>query len=487
MAIVHNGIIENYKLIKKNLNCKYRSETDTEVFVNLIANQSGQLLQKILAATKQVVGSFAFALLEKSSNKIFVGKRYSPLYVAQDKNGCMAASDISVLAGRYECCYALEDDEYAELNQKNIIFFDKNGKKIEKNAIFIKNFNNFEQNENEKYLMMREIKEQPFVLRRTFYKFFSEDNLNKKMLDQLRKFKAFHIIACGTAYHAALLGVRFIEELYHKPAQASIASEFRYNQNVLSKNTLYIFVSQSGETADTIACAKLIKDAGLKALCITNVEHSTLNKYADFLLPTFAGKETAVASTKAYCAQLTNFLILASKLADHDLQNELKDFVLRFEINMFDEKLLAEIMNFKKIYFMGRGQDFVSSLEAALKLKEIAYVNCWGIAAGELKHGTLALVDEQTLVIAISTQKNVKEKIEANIAEVKARGGKVLLVSNFEHEAEVDYQIKLPNFDEIFMPVVSIVPLQLLAFEYSKAMGINPDKPRNLAKSVTVE
>lgn len=486
-AIVHNGIIENYKQLGEVMGANLKSDTDTEIFVNLIASEKGSTLQKILSASQKVEGSFAFALLEENSDKIYVGKRNSPLYVAQNKNCVMAASDLSVFVGDFEKCYVLQDDEFAVLERKKIVFYAQNGKKIKKNAVFLKNFEFFQENLEEKSFMLKEINEQPLVLKDTFSKFLKEEFLSKPQVEEIKKFESFHFVACGTAYHSALLGAKFVQNFCEKQTRVSVASEFRYNKNLLQKNCLYVFVSQSGETADTIACAKLVKEVGCKILCVTNVPYCSLNNLADYVLPTFAGKEVAVASTKAFTAQIFSMLLFACKLSNFDVSEVLQKFVDNIKVSQFDNWLLEKIMTFDKIFFIGRQQDYITSLEAALKLKEIAYVNCIGIAAGELKHGTLALVDESTLVIAISTQKKLKEKIESNIAEVKARGGKVLLLSNFKHDIEVDFKIELQDFEEFLMPIVSIIPLQMLAFEYSKALGYNPDKPRNLAKSVTVE
>ncbi len=335
--------------------------------------------------------------------------------------------------------------------------------------------------------MLKEIKEQPMVLRKTYFKYFAEDFFSKWDLEIIKKFKQFHFVACGTAYHSALLGAQYVQTFCKKECKVSIASEFRYGNEIISKNCLYIFVSQSGETADTIACASLVKNKGCKIMCVTNVPYCTLNKLADFVLPTFAGKEIAVASTKAYVAQVFTMLIFALKLADKNFQEQIKQFVLSYEIPSLDKKFLKEIFKFKKIFFIGRQKDYVTSLEAALKLKEIAYINCLGIASGELKHGTLALIDEDTLVVAISTEKSLKDKVESNLQEVKARGGKILLVSNLQHDIEVEFLINIATFSDYLMPIVSIVPLQQLAFEYAISQGYNPDKPRNLAKSVTVE
>lgn len=482
-AMVHNGIIENYEQIKKELKFSAYSQTDTEVFVNLIEVQNGNVLQKIIKASQRVTGSFAIALLHRNSNKIYLTKRSSPLMVACDRMGCVAASDASVLCERFKKYFILEDDEFAIMDEKSVVFFDKNGKKLEKNAIFFKNKQNFDVNLQEKCFMLKEIKEQPNVLRNTFDKYFS-DEIDVKNLND---FDCFHFIACGTAYHSCLLGVQFFQQFCRKPAMATIASEFKYSNQILSKKCLYISVSQSGETADTIACAKKVKGEGCKCLCLTNAPYSTLEQLADFAYPTLAGKEVAVASTKAYTAQVFTLLLLAIKAAGLNFDESLKAFISQFDIVTVNPNLFDEICSFKKVFFIGRQQDYVTALEGALKLKEIAYINCLGIAAGELKHGSLALVDDDTLVIAISTMQELKEKIESNIREVQARGAKVLLVSQLEHNIDVDFIIKLPRFEQHLMPIVSIVPLQMLALEFCVRLGLNPDKPRNLAKSVTVE
>lgn len=490
-AIVHNGIIENYEELRKKYlqDINLVSETDTEIFVNLISMQDeDDVFSKLRNVCKIIKGSFAVALLSKNDDKIFLAKRNSPLIVAQNSEGCMAGSDISVFEKMFEKCYVLDDDEFAILTKYKIEIFDKNGKKIDKNPVFLREFELNEEFLHEKYFMLKEIKEQPIVLKKTYFNYFSQKILSKENLLEIAKFKSFHFIACGTAYHSALMGARYIQQIAQKECQCSVASEFRYNNNIFNKNCLYIFVSQSGETADTIACAKLVKDKGLKTMCVTNVPYCSLNKLADYVLPTFAGKEIAVASTKAYTAQVFTILILAIFISNNkNLQDRLKKFIFNFEIQEFDDEIFKEIFKFKKVYFIGREQDYVTSLEASLKLKEIAYVNCIAVPAGELKHGTLALVDEDTIVVVTSTQEKLKAKTESTIQEIKARKGNVLLISNFKHSADTDYSIVLPNFDELLMPIVSIVVLQNFAFLYSVKLGLNPDKPRNLAKSVTVE
>ncbi len=484
-AIVHNGIVENFESLKQRMSCDFYSDTDTEVFVNLIENQTGNTLQKLQKASTLIKGSFAVALLEVGIDKIFLAKRSSPLMVAFDHRGCVAASDISAFAGRFDCCWILNDNEFAVLEKDKVTFFDQKLKKISIKPIKIDEYDFAEENLQEDSFMLKEIKEQPVVLRNTYFKYFAEiQNLD---WEKLKKFHAFHFVACGTAYHSCLMGARFLKQFCKKNATCDIASEFRYDNNIFVKNCLYIFVSQSGETADTIACANLVKQKGLPTMCVTNVPYCTLNNLADYVLPTFAGKEIAVASTKAYTAQVFTLLVFALRLANLDCQEILKKFVLNLQTTQDLDSVFKQIEKFKKIFFVGREQDFVTALEGALKLKEIAYIGCIGIAAGELKHGTLALVDDETLIVAISTQKSLKEKMESNMLEIKARGGKILLVSQFKHDIDVDFLIKLPDFEEFLMPIVSIIPLQHLALHFCQSLGYNPDKPRNLAKSVTVE
>lgn len=484
IAIVHNGIVENYdELKRKHLgSVKLLSQTDTEVLACLIEKMEGSTLTKIIKATRLVKGSYAIAVMSANENKIYLAKRSSPLMVSE--NGNLAGSDISVLAGNTECAYIFDDDEYAVMDGKRVTFYDKNGKRISKTKVKIDTLY-FEQNlDDEKYFMSKEIKEQPRVIRTTLDNYSCGFEFD---IEEIKKFKSFHVIACGTSLHAGMVGAHYIESLYHKPCRTSIASEFRYGSNIYDKECLYIFISQSGETADTLACARLVKEHGMSVMCVTNVPYSTLNKLADYYLPTYAGKEVAVASTKAYSAQVFTLLLFTLKLSGQYEANTLKDFTKNLKISKIEESLLQKIYKYKKIFFIGRQQDYITALEASLKLKEIAYLNCIGISGGELKHGTLALIDDETLVIAISTIKSLKEKVENSLEEIKARGGKVLLVTNFRHDINPDYQLFLPEQQEMFMPIVSIMPLQLLAFNYALHLGYNPDMPRNLAKSVTVE
>ena len=486
-AIVHNGIIENYDEIRKNFlnGIKLETDTDTEIMVNLFATENGNMIEKIVSGCKKIKGSYAFALINCEKKKIYLAKRNSPLYVAVKNDAAMAGSDISVFAGQFDAFFALENDEIAEMSVGRVVFYDKNGKIIKKEKKLLNKYDFLDENLNEKYFMLKEIKQQPFCLKKSHSKYFHENIF--QFISEIKKYNFFHFIACGTAYHACLMGSLYLEEIAGKNCETSIASEFRYSHRRLRKNCLYVFVSQSGETADTIACAKMVKAAGCKTLCITNVEYSTLNRLADFSLPTFAGKEIAVASTKAYTSQIFALLVLAKKLAGEEFADESKRFVSRFDVDFEKFENMLDVTRFEKVFFVGRQQDYVASLEGSLKLKEIAYINCLGLPAGELKHGTLALVDSKTLVIVISTVDSVKGKIESNIKEIQARNGKIMLVTNLKHNIDVDFTIRLDDFDKCFMPIVSVIPLQVLAFDTALRLGHNPDRPRNLAKSVTVE
>lgn len=489
VALVHNGIIENFKELKREYleNINLKSQTDTEVVVNLIALQNGTNLEKIASVCKILKGSYAFCVLFENENCIYLAKKASPLYVANNEKRSCCAGDISAFGDDFCKFNTLEDGEFAVVKNNEVQFFDsdlknikKTPKNIEKNDFFIKN--NCEKN-----CMIKEIQQQPNVLKLSYFKYIKENIFCDEFIEKIKKFKNVCFIGCGTAYHSALLGVKYFEKFTKMRCESHIASEFRYSDCQISDKTLYILISQSGETADTIACAKHIKQNGAFFIAVTNVAYCSLNCLADYVIPTFAGVEYSVASTKAYTAQIFALLCLAIKISGDNFADEIKNFVINFDVGVEFFDFSKEILKFKKIYFIGRGQDFVTSVEASLKLSEITYTNCNAFPAGELKHGYIALVDENSLFFVISTKRDLKEKIESNIQEIKARGGKVFLLSNFIHNVEVDYFRKLDDFDECFMPIVSIVPMQKLAYELCIEKNLDPDKPRNLAKSVTVE
>lgn len=482
IAMVHNGIIENYKELKEELKIeKWNSQTDTEVFVNLVETEKGNLIQKLISASQKAIGSFAVAILDKSGFLV-LGKRESPLYVAYVKGGIMAVSDTYVLSGLAQEFFTLKDNEFAEIKNDKIYFYNKNGKKITKNSEKMQFFNKKTQIF-EKTHMKSEILETKDVLLETFMKYKNGDIFSKVILP--KKLKEINLIACGTAYHSSLQGAEYFKKI-GIPAHSYIASEFRYGNEILNKNALYIFVSQSGETADTIACAKMLKEKGMVCLALTNTPNSYLNQICENVLPTFAGKEIAVASTKAYSCQVFVLYLFSLYLSGKFIEKkeEIEKVLNYFELIDVDKTLVDKISNFEKIFFVGRGQDYITALESSLKLKEITYINSFAIASGELKHGTLALIDKKSIVIALCTEEKTKEKLFSNIEEILAREGSVILVTNFENSFE---SLKIPTFPSEFMPLIAIIPMQFLALHMCEKLGYNPDKPKNLAKSVTVE
>lgn len=488
VSLVHNGIIENYKEIKQKYlnNIKFSSQTDTEVIANLIAVQSGENIQKIASACKILRGSYAIAVLFEGDERIYVAKNESPLYIATNKKTSMTTSDVSVFCDDFNDFFTLGNDEIAIIS-KELVFFDLNLNRIKKNSQKIIKNDILNEKANSKNQMFNEILQQPNCLKNSYFKYFRENIISEKLIIELKKTKNIYFIACGSAYHSALLGAKYMERYAKKVCKTAIASEFRYSSEKIKKNTLYVFVSQSGETADTLACVKKVKKHHGKTLAVSNVSYCTLNSLTDYVLPTFAGREFAVASTKAYTCQVFAFLCVSCILANKSFEKEIKFFVDNFCVESKQLGFSNVVLKYSKIFFIGREEDYVTCLEASLKLKEISYINCVGMPAGELKHGSLALIDKNSLVVVVSTRRFLKEKIENNIQEIKARGGDVFLISNFKHDVAVDYQKKLCDFDEKFMPIVSVVEMQKLAFEVCLKKGYDPDKPRNLAKAVTVE
>ena len=512
-AVVHNGIIENYHELRKFLEDKgytFLSDTDTEVIPNLISyyyKKEKNFLKSVKKACDDLKGSFALEILCKDyPDNMIVVRQDSPLVIGKGLNEIYISSDIPAILSFTKDFYFLNDREFAVLSRKNIEFYDNDLNKIDKPIKSIELNTASAEKDGYDDFMLKEIYEQPNAIRETIGSKLSENkisfndfSISKEYLQSLNK---LYIVACGTAMNAGYTVKNTFESLCKIPVEVEIASEFRYKDPLVDEKTLCIFISQSGETADTIAALKLAKEKGAKTLAMANVIGSSITREADYCIYTHAGPEIAVASTKAYTSQVVLLNILALYFA------EVLDTVSKKEISKLKEELLelpkkaelalrtvAEIKNFSSIvyketdmFFLGRGLDYYSALEASLKLKEISYIHSEAYAAGELKHGPIALIENDVTVIGIITNPLLVEKTVSNMQEVITRGAKTLVITNQNIDNSQFFKvINIPETDPRFAPVLSIIPLQLLSYYISKAKGLDVDKPRNLAKSVTVE
>ena len=513
VSIVHNGIIENYGKLKEDLIKKgyeFVSETDTEVLVKLIDScYTGDPLLALTRALALVRGSYGLAVLFKDfPDIVYAARRESPLIVGFGKGQNFVASDVPALL-KYTREYAvLDEGDIAVLTRDKIDFYNEFGTPVEKNHLTA----DWDMEAAEKggfpHFMLKEIYEQPEAIQKTVgprvQNGLPDLRIPQLSDEALAKIGRVHLVACGTAMHAGMVGKTAIEKLARVPAVTEIASEFRYRDPILSPEDLVIIISQSGETSDTKAALELAKQRGCKVLAIVNVVGSSIARAADYVLYTYAGPEIAVASTKAYMVQLSVLYLFAMRLAmakgklDEAQARRLTAELLQTgeKINGILEncdqiKLLAsKFMNASDLFYMSRGFDYALSLEASLKLKEISYIHSEAYAAGELKHGTISLIEQGTPVIALATQKDIYEKTISNIKETKSRGANTLLFTTQNQpvpDGVADYVVRLPEFEELFMPMLLIVPLQLFAYYVSVLRGCDVDKPRNLAKSVTVE
>ena len=518
-AVVHNGIIENYTELRKFLTdngYKFLSQTDTEVIPNLIHyhfskdtnDDENKFLRSVQSATKDLKGSFAIEVLcNLYPDKMVVVRKDSPLVIGKGTTGYHIASDIPALLEFTRDFYLLDDYEFALIEKNSIKFYNSD---LVEHSKEIKNIewdsSAAEKNGYEDY-MLKEIFEQPTAIRETIGSRlklgepcnFSDINITKEYLSTINK---IFIIACGTAMHAGLTGKKFIENLCNIPVEVDIASEFRYRNPIIDEKTLCIFISQSGETADTIAALKLSKSKGAKTLAVSNVIGSSITREADYTIYTHAGPEIAVASTKAYTSQVVLLGILAIYFAEilestdsetlENLKKDIFDLPKKIETSLktSDEvkKYAKKISKEKDVFFIGRGSDYNVALEGSLKLKEISYIHSEAYASGELKHGPIALIEKGITVISILTDKNLLEKSISNNEEVITRGAKTFIVTNQDIEnSNFDNVVKIEDTNPLLSPILSVIPLQLLAYYISKDKGLDVDKPRNLAKSVTVE
>ena len=511
-AVVHNGIIENYQVLRKELEEKgyvFSSDTDTEVISQLIQDMyNGNILDTVSKVVKRLEGSYAIGVLHKNHpDELICAREHSPLVVGIGEKENFIASDISALLKYTKDVYYLEDGDIAILKAGSIEIFDRDEKPVMREKKYIEW--NLEQATKCGYphFMLKEIFEQPQAVKETFEKRVHNgkvdfsDALNYEDIKNINK---IYIVACGTAYHAGLQGQFALQKIAKLDSATDIASEFRYSDPFIDEKTMVIFVSQSGETSDTLAALKEAKAKGALTIAVTNVVGSTISREAHKTIYTMAGPEIAVASTKAYTTQVTIFYLLALYMAElrkviskekyEEYLSEIKNMPEKIQ-NILDncEKIKTAAEYFKDRtngFFIGRGLDYKVAVEASLKIKEVSYVHTEAFASGELKHGTIALIEEGTPVVVIATQKNLIDKSVSNIKEVKARGAYIITVG-FDDEESLknvsDNFIGISECNDMFSGFLSIVPLQLLAYYTSDAKGIDVDKPRNLAKSVTVE
>ncbi|QBJ66100.1 glutamine--fructose-6-phosphate transaminase (isomerizing) [Bacillus anthracis] len=506
-TLVHNGVIENYELVKKEYlqDVTFVSETDTEVIVQLMEQQvsTGLSVEEAFRNTLSLLhGSYAIGLLDaENPNMIYVAKNKSPLLVGVGDNFNVVASDAMAMLQVTDQFIELMDKEIVIVTKENITIKNLQGETIERAPFTAE----LDASDIEKgtypHFMLKEIDEQPLVIRNIIQKYQDENGeieLDQDIRNAILDSDRIYIIACGTSYHAGLVGKQFIEKFAKMPVEVHVASEFSYNMPLLTERPFFIYISQSGETADSRAVLVQTNEMGHKALTITNVPGSTLSREADYTLQLYAGPEIAVASTKAYTAQLAVLSILAADIAkakgevlNFDLTHEL-GLVANAMVQLCDQKeemdALAKqfLATTRNCFFIGRSVDFYVGLEGALKLKEISYIQAEGFAGGELKHGTIALIENGTPVIALATQEHVNLGIRGNVKEVVARGANPCIISMKGLEMEGDSFV-LPAVHEALAPLVAVIPLQLISYYAALHRECDVDKPRNLAKSVTVE
>ena len=514
-AIVHNGIIENYLSLKEELIEKghvFKSETDTEVVVHLLEDvYQGDFVAAVREVLRRIEGSYALAFMSRKHPDMLVcTKQDNPLIIGLGEGENYIASDIPAIISRTRRTYIMGDGELAIVRKDSVEITDRKGEPVAKKVFEVTWNAEAAEKGGYEHFMLKEIHEQPKAVRDTMSQRITSD---KKSIsfeelswtpEYLNSFNKIYIVACGTAYHAGLVGKYYIEKMARVIVEVDVASEFRYRDPIVDDKTLLIVVSQSGETSDTLAALKESKRRGAKTLAITNVVGSSIAREADQVVYTWAGPEIAVASTKAYTTQLVLFFMLALYMAEikgmitpkrtAELVEHLQEIPSQISEILSDVdpiKTFAKQYGFNEdVFYIGRGLDYSVSLEGALKLKEISYIHAEAYAAGELKHGTLALIVEGVPVIALATQRNVYEKTLSNIKEVKARDAVVIGIAaegDTELKKYVDHVMHVPASDEFIMPILSVIPLQLLAYYAAITRGCDVDKPRNLAKSVTVE
>jgi len=513
IAVVHNGIIENYQPLKEKLISKgysFLSETDTEVVAHLLDYYyEGNPLQAVAKVMHRVQGSYAFGIIFKDfPDKIFAVRKDSPLIVGASKEGNFIASDVPAILKYTRDVYFIENREICELSKEGISFFNEDLEAIEKETKTIEWDIEAAEKGGYEHFMLKEIYEQPKAVLDTISPRIKDDKIVLEELnmsdEDIKNLKRIYIIGCGSAYHVGVTGKYVIEKMTRIPVEVDLASEFRYRDPVLDKDSMVIIISQSGETADSLAALRMAQDKGIKVLGIVNVVGSTIAREADNVLYTWAGPEISVATTKAYSTQLTALYLLSMLFGEvRETINQDEYAELLKELKMLPDKIqeilgdkeriqwfASKYANAKDVFFLGRGSDYATALEGSLKLKEISYIHSEAYAAGELKHGTISLIEDGVLTVAVVTQPSLYEKMISNIVEVKTRGGYIFTLTtkgNCVMEDSADFTVYIPKTHPYFAPSLAVVPLQLFGYYVSVAKGLDVDKPRNLAKSVTVE
>ncbi len=516
IAVVHNGIIENYMKLKKFLlsqNCRFVSDTDTEVVAHLVEyyyEQCGDIVASVMEAIDQLEGSYALGVMcSDYPDTLVAARKDSPLIVGLGKGENYIASDIPAILEHTRDIYILEDKDVAVLTRDSAEIYDNYGALVQKEVFHVDWDVEAAEKSGYEHFMMKEMCEEPRVIKETAGSRIKDGkivldsiSITPEYLDTIDK---IFIVACGTAYHAGMVGKRLIENLARIPVETDVASEFRYRDPIINERNLVIIISQSGETIDTLFALREAKKRGARVLSIVNVIGSSIARESDDVLYTWAGPEIAVASTKAYNAQLTALTLIALDFACKrgnidtvrlgsiiEGLRSIPDAIEKILYQREDiQKFAATHYNAKSIFFIGRGLDYALSMEGSLKLKEISYIHSEAYAGGEMKHGTIALIEEGTLVVCSMTQDALFEKMISNIREVKARGAVVLAITQQKHaddaEKVADMVVTIPNIDPLLAPITAVTPMQLFAYYMAVLKGCDVDKPRNLAKSVTVE
>lgn len=513
IVVVHNGIIENYLKLKQKLEKKgyeFVSETDTEVLAHLLDYYyQGNPLQAITKVMHRVEGSYALGIMfQDHPDELYAVRKDSPLIVGETENGCVIASDVPAVLKYTRDVYFIENEEIVRMEKDSMQFFNVDEEEIEKTPEHIEWDANAAEKGGYEHFMLKEMYEQPKAILDTFSPRIKGNDIVIEELgmsdEEIKAIRKIMIVACGSAYHAGVTAKYVMEGMARIPVETDLASEFRYRDPIMEDGTLVVIISQSGETADSLAALREAKQRGAKVLGIVNVVGSSIAREADNVMYTWAGPEIAVATTKAYSSQLIALYLLAMKFAfvrgeitDSEMRGYIEDLQKlpeQVELLLNNKNRIQKFANrylaAREVFFIGRGIDYAISMEGSLKLKEISYIHSEAYAAGELKHGTISLIEEGTLVTAILTQKELYKKSISNIVEVRTRGAFVLAITNEEnHEIEkaADYVVYIPQTNRYFANSLAIIPLQLFGYYISVGRGCDVDKPRNLAKSVTVE